>query len=42
MNELNVTHLWMGGVVAMMLVFGAFALVGYLRQKSDAPDDTAN
>jgi len=33
MEELAVTRLWMGGVVAMMLVFGIFAIVGYLRRR---------
>jgi hypothetical protein len=32
-EELTVTRLWMAGVVAMMLVFGVIAAVGYLRRK---------
>lgn len=35
MEGLNVTYLWMGGVVAMMLIFGVAAIIGYLRQKPD-------
>lgn len=31
MDELAVTRLWMYGVVASMVVFGLFALVGYCR-----------
>tara|TARA_B110000196_G_C20923543_1_gene556410 strand:+ start:234 stop:365 length:132 start_codon:yes stop_codon:yes gene_type:complete len=31
MDELAVTRLWMYGVVASMVVFGLFALVGYYR-----------
>lgn len=34
MEELQLTQLWMGGVVLMMLVFGAIALTGYLLHKS--------
>lgn len=41
MAELEVTRIWMGGVVSMMLVFGTIALVGYLkyrrRQKHQEP-----
>ena len=37
MAELEVTRIWMGGVVSMMLVFGVFALVGYLRYRNRAP-----
>jgi hypothetical protein len=33
MAELQVTQLWMGGVVAMMIMFAAIALVGYLRKR---------
>ncbi len=32
MEEIVVTRLWMAGVVAIMAIFGAIALVGYLRQ----------
>jgi len=34
MDELQVTQVWMAGVVVMMLIFGGIALVGYFRQKS--------
>ena len=34
MEELQVTQLWMGGVVLMMLVFGVLAFVGYFLRKS--------
>ncbi len=37
MAELEVTRIWMGGVVSMMLVFGLFALVGYLRYRNRTP-----
>jgi len=40
MDGLSVTHLWMGGVVGMMLAFGAVALVGYIRQKSGKTDES--
>ncbi len=33
MEELTVTRLWMAGVVGMMLVFVAFALIGVYRKK---------
>jgi hypothetical protein len=33
MEELEVTRLWMAGVVTMMLVFGITAVVGVIRQK---------
>ena len=33
MEELVVTRVWMGGVVAMMLVFAVIAVVGYLRYR---------
>lgn len=36
MEELQVTQMWMGGVVLMMLVFAALAGIGYiLRKKRD-------
>lgn len=31
MVELEVTQIWMGGIVTMMLIFSAFALFGYLK-----------
>lgn len=31
---MDVTLAWMLGVVAMMLVFGGFALVGYLKVRA--------
>ena len=34
MEEIVVTRLWMGGVVAMMVVFAAIAVIGNLRQQS--------
>lgn len=33
-DELQVTQLWMAGVVGMMLVFGVVAGVGYVKRKS--------
>ena len=33
MEELQVTQLWMGGVVMMMLVFAGLAGVGYAYRK---------
>jgi len=30
MNELSITHVWMAGVVGMMITFGTAALYGYL------------
>ena len=33
MEELQVTQLWMGGVVLMMVVFTVFAGVGYVVRK---------
>ena len=33
MEELEVTRLWMSGVVGMMLVFATIALVGYLFRR---------
>ena len=33
MEELVVTRVWMGGVVAMMLVFAVIAVVGYFRYR---------
>ena len=33
MAELEVTRIWMGGVVSMMLVFAVIAFVGYLRYR---------
>jgi len=37
MEELEVTRLWMGGVVGMMLVFALIALVGYLFRRRHEP-----
>jgi len=34
MEEIVVTRLWMAGVVGMMLIFAAIAVVGHFRQKS--------
>ncbi len=34
MEDLVVTRLWMAGVVAMMIVYGVIALVGYLKSRS--------
>jgi len=34
MEALQVTQLWMGGVVLMMLVFGVIAGAGYALRKS--------
>lgn len=34
MEELQVTQLWMGGVVLMMMVFGVLAVTGYFLRKS--------
>jgi hypothetical protein len=36
MAELEVTRLWMAGVVGMMLVFAVIALVGYLLRRRRA------
>lgn len=38
MAELEVTRIWMGGVVSMMLVFAAIALVGYLQYRRRQKD----
>ncbi len=32
MEEIVVTRLWMGGVMAVMLVFAIIALYGYFKQ----------
>ena len=32
MDETRVTLIWMSGVVATMLFFGAFALLGYIKE----------
>jgi len=34
MEEIVVTRLWMGGVVAMMLVFGVIAMFGHFGRKT--------
>ena len=36
MADLEVTQIWMGGVVGMMLAFAIIALVGYLRYRKRA------
>ena len=33
MEEMAVTRLWMGGVIAVMLAFAAFAVVGMRRSR---------
>ena len=33
MAELEVTRIWMGGVVSMMLVFAVIAFLGYLKHR---------
>ena len=33
MDDMLVGKLWMAGVLAMMSLFGIFALVGYVRAK---------
>ena len=35
MEEMTVTAVWMGGVVAMMLVMGVIAIVGLYREKNN-------
>jgi len=35
MEEIVVTRLWMAGVVAMMAIFAAIAVVGHYRQQAD-------
>jgi len=39
MASVSVTHLWMSGVVGMMMVFGSFAIFGYLRHNSSEADN---
>lgn len=34
MEELQVTQIWMAGVVLMMLTFGILAITGYLVRRS--------
>ncbi len=34
MEELVVTRFWMAGVMAVMLIYGAIAVAGILRNKS--------
>lgn len=36
---MDVTLAWMIGVVSMMLVFGLFALVGYIKVRSQSGRD---
>jgi hypothetical protein len=33
MQQVDVTHIWMAGVMLVMAAFGLIAVVGYLRQK---------
>ena len=33
MEELEVTRVWMAGVVTLMAVFGIIAAIGYLRNR---------
>jgi hypothetical protein len=33
MQQTDVTHIWMAGVMLVMAAFGLIALVGYMRQK---------
>lgn len=35
MEAMNVTTVWMGGVVAMMLVVGVIAVAGLYREKKN-------
>lgn len=35
MDDATVTTAWMAGVVGMMLLFGVFALIGYLKKPKD-------
>jgi hypothetical protein len=40
---MDVTLAWMGGVVAAMLIFAGFALVGYLKKRArDAQQDSSD
>jgi hypothetical protein len=40
MNDIVVTHIWMAGVMLIMLAYGAFAVVGYFRRtnQTNTPD----
>jgi len=33
MQQIDVTHIWMAGVMSVMATFGLIAVVGYLRQR---------
>jgi hypothetical protein len=33
MQSIDVTHIWMAGVMSVMATFGLIAIVGYLRQR---------
>lgn len=33
MEATTVTHLWMGGVIAVMLVYAVFATLGLMKRK---------
>jgi len=39
MEGIAVTQVWMGGVVAMMLVFGVIVAVGLYKQKKASAND---
>jgi hypothetical protein len=39
MEEMNVTAVWMGGVVAMMLVMAGIAMVGLYLQRKRGDDE---
>ena len=39
MDEMLVGKLWMAGVLAMMSLFGIFALIGYVRAKREGELD---
>lgn len=38
----QVTTAWMAGVVGIMLLFGAIALVGYMKQRSAKPPQSGS
>jgi hypothetical protein len=33
MQPIDVTHIWMAGVMSVMATFGLIAIIGYLRQR---------
>jgi hypothetical protein len=33
MQQIDVTHIWMAGVMSVMATFGLIAVIGYLRQR---------